>query len=129
MDTIFTLEAAEWAHHKKQPVAVMLLGYESAFARLDWSFLDNWFVYEWIGALSLLCRVVVAFLHGAIGCHLTSYVFILFAAAIALFLKARAMGVCGLRLPFGVNEKLFDVENADDTSLYLEKSEETFETV
>ena len=42
LDNIFTfLEATEWAQHIGQHLAILLLDFEKAYDRVDWSFLEG----------------------------------------------------------------------------------------
>ena len=62
LDNIFTFsEATEWAQHSSQHLAIVLLDFEKAYDRVDWSFLEgtlSWFGFpdEWIRGISSLYR-------------------------------------------------------------------------
>lgn len=139
LDNIFTFfEATEWAQQERQPLAIMLLDFEKAYDRVDWAFLEGTllrlcFQQQWIAGISGLYRsanskMVIGRRMGDAfrlqksvrhGCPLAPYLFILFAEAMSYFLRDRATGICDL----------LDSEYADDTSLYEQDGEETFEIV
>lgn len=48
---------------------------------------------------------------------------------LSYYSRDRATDIRCLRLPLGADEDLLDSEYADDTSLFVEDSEETFESV
>lgn len=123
----------------------MLLDFEKAYDRVDWDFWEGTllrlgFPQLWIVGISSLYRSATSrmIIGGRLGdafrlersvrqgCPLATYLFILFVESMS---RDRATCIRGLRLPLGVEEDLLDSEYADDTTLYVEDSEETFETV
>ena len=139
LDNIFMFsEATEWAQHNGQHLAILLLDFEKAYDRVDWSFLEGTlarfgFPDEWMRGISSVyrsasSRVIIGGRMGEgftlersvrQGCPLAPYLFLFFAEAMAHFLRARTTGLRGMRLPIRNDAELLDFEYADDTALYV----------
>ncbi len=109
LDNIFTFwEAVALAKKSKQEIAILLLDFEKAYDRVDWSFLEGrmlktGFSEKWVKAVSsLYCTTTSKVMMGGgkgpafslsrsvrRGCPMAPYLFLLFAEAMSSFLKCR----------------------------------------
>jgi hypothetical protein len=150
MDNIFLVEESiAWATESQQDLAVILIDFEKAFDRVNWTFLqeamkkmgyDQDFI-KWTVAVykSSTSQIIV---NGAIsrefpldravrqGYPLAPYLYIIFADVLGYLLNILGYlqyGIRGLRLPNGKSsiEQLF----ADDTNLYVQGTPENLDRV
>lgn len=148
MDNVFTFfVAVEWSSASHQSLAILLLDFEKAYDRVEWDFLEGvvarlGFCRCWISGVSALyCSSSSAITIGGFvdesfmlsrsvrqGCPLAPYLFLFFAEAMSLFLRARLPQIHGLRLPLSIEEDLLDSEFVDDTMLYMPYSEDSLDT-
>lgn len=149
LDNVFTFsEVTERAQYSGQHLAILLLDFEKAYDRVDWSFLEGTlerlgFPLGWIQGISALyrtasSRVIIGDRMGERfrlersvrqGCPLAPYMFLFFAEAMTHYLQARTTGIRGVRLPIREDSELLDSEYADDTTLYVQDDEMTLERV
>ena len=146
LDNIFTFsEATEWAQHNGQHLGV-LLDFEKAYDRVDWSFLEGMllrlgFLEAWIKGIASLYRSASSrvIIEGRMGerftlehsvrqgCPLAPYLFLFFAEAMAHFLRAHTTRLRGMRLPIRDETEILDLEYADNTALYVQDDVESLE--
>ena len=139
MDNTFMFwEAVVFARKDNQDLAILLLDFEKAFDRVDWSFVEGTMVKmgfssKWINGVSSLyksatSKVMLAGGKGPSfkltrsigqGCPMAPYLFFIFSKAMPSFLGDDATRFKGLRLPNTLNN-LLDSEFVDDTTIYLE---------
>jgi hypothetical protein len=130
-------EAQDWAEESNQDLVLLLLDFEKAFDRIEWSFLfealaklgfcPQWI--RWVGSLYRSASLAIK-LNGVEGstfplarsvrqgCPLSPYLFILATDVLGHMLDDHRFGVEGLALPGG--GKITDQTFADDTTFYLQ---------
>jgi hypothetical protein len=136
-NTFLAQEAQDWAEESNQDLVLLLLDFEKAFDRIEWSFLFEalaklrfcslWI--RWVSSLYKSASLAIK-LNGVEGstfpldrsvrqgCPLSPYLFILATDVLAHMLDDHRFGVKGLALPGG--RKITDQTFADDTALYLQ---------
>ena len=138
LDNVFlAFEAMEWAMEIKQDLSMLLLDFEKAYDRVNWTFLRQTmqqmgFHMTWINQVMALnenasAAVVVngeqskTFnLQRSVrqGCPLAPYLFLLTVDVLGQMLQHPACGVKGLKLPD--NSRITNQMFADDTLLFLD---------
>jgi hypothetical protein len=135
-NTFLAQEAQVWAEESNQDLILLLLDFEKAFDRIEWSFLfealarirfyPKWI--RWVSSLYTLASSTIK-LNGVEGstfpltrsvrqgCPLSPYLFILVTDVLGHMLDDPRFGVEGLTLPGG--REIRDQTFADDTALYL----------
>ena len=135
------------ARKSNQYLTVMLLDFEKAYDRVDWSFLEGTmakmgFAENWIKGISSLyksatSKVLLAGGKGSSfqltrsvrqGCPMAPFLFLMYAEAMSTFLRSEIVGIQGLSLP-NTDECLVDSEFADDTALYVKGTRENLHRV
>ena len=138
LDNIFlAFEAIEWAHENKQHLSMLLLDFEKAYDRVNWTFLRQvmgrmGFQQTWINQVMALSEnaSAVVIVNGEQsntfklqrsvrqGCPLAPYLFLLTVDVLGQMLQHPAYGVKGLTLPdtTSITNQMF----ADDTLLFLD---------
>ncbi len=143
-NTFLAQEAQEWAEESNQDLVLLLLDFEKAFDRIEWSFLFEalaklGFYPRWIRWVSLfytsaLSTIKLNGIEGAAfplarsvrqGCPLSPYLFILATDVLGHMLDDPRFGVEGLTLLGG--RKIRDQTFADDTALYFQGTRENME--
>ena len=138
LDNIFlAFEAMEWTLENKQDFSMLLLDFEKAYDRVNWTFLRQ--VMEWMGSHPTWVRQVMALNENASaavivngeqsqafklqrlvrqGCPLAPYLFLLTVDVLGQMLQHPECGVKGLILPdkTSITNQMF----ADDTLLFLD---------
>ncbi len=142
-DNIFTYwGASAKARILGEDLAVLLLDFEKAYDRVDWTFLQGTmakmgFPEAWINGTaatysSAHSRILLSGIKGdkiplsrsvRQGCPLAPYLFLIFAEAMHCFLTDPHNGLKGISLPL-TEQSLLDNEFADDTTIYLQGQEE-----
>jgi len=143
-NTFLAQEAQEWVEESNQDLVLLLLDFEKAFDRIEWSFLfealarlgfcPKWI--RWVSSLyaSALSSIKLNGVEGSTfpldrsvrhGCPLSPYLFILATDVLGHMLDDPRFGVEGLTLPGG--RKIRDQTFADDTALYLQGTRENME--
>ena len=148
LDNIFVFwEAVAVAKKTKQDLAILLLDFEKAYDRVDWSFLEGTMVCmgfsrKWVKAVSALysnasSKVIINGSKGESfklsrsvrqGCPLAPFLFLFFAEAMSSYLSAEDTGIQGLCLS-NTSGDLLDSEFADDTTLYVHGSSNNLKRV
>jgi hypothetical protein len=143
-NTFLAQEAQDWAEESNQDLVLLLLDFEKAFDRIEWSFLFEalaklGFCPQWIRWVSSLYKSASSaiklngvegstFPLGRLvrqGCPLSPYLFILAMDVLGHMLDDHRFGVRGLALPGG--GKITDQTFADDTALYLQGTRDNLE--
>ncbi len=143
-NTFLAQEAQDWAEESDQDLVLLLLDFEKAFDRIEWSFLfealtklgfcSKW--VRWVNSLytSATSAIKLNGVEGSHfplarsvrqGCPLLPYLFILATDVLGHMLDDPRFGVEGLTLPGG--RKVTDQTFADDTALYLRGTRENME--
>jgi hypothetical protein len=136
-NTFLAQEAQDWAEESNQDLVLLLLDFEKAFDRIEWSFLFEalaklGFCPQWIRWVSSLygsasSAIKLNGVEGSAfplaksmrqGCPLSPYLFILATDVLGHMLDDRRFEVEGLALSGG--GKFTDQTFADDTALYLQ---------
>ncbi len=136
-NTFLAQEAQDWAEESNQDLVLLLLDFEKAFNKIEWSFLFEalaklGFCPRWIRWVSSLYKsassaIKLNVVEGSTfpigrsvrqGCPLSPYLFILAMDVLGQMLNDHHFGVKGLALPGG--GKITDQTFADDTALYLQ---------
>jgi hypothetical protein len=137
-------EAQDWAEESNQDLVLLLLDFEKAFDRIEWSFLfealaklgfcPQWI--RWVNSLygSATSAIKLNGVEGSTfplarlvrqGCPLSPYLFIMVTDILGHMLDDHRFGVEGLALPGG--EKITDQTFTDDTALYLQGTRDNME--
>jgi len=135
-NTFLAQKAQDWAEESNQDLVLLLLDFEKAFNKIEWSFLFKalaklGFYPQWIRWVSSLYKLASSTikLNGVEGstfplarsvrqgCPLSPYLFILATYVLGHMLDDHRFGVEGLALPGG--GKIMDQTFTDDTALYL----------
>jgi hypothetical protein len=143
-NTFLAQEAQDWAEESNQDLVLLLLDFEKAFDRIEWSFLFEalaklGFCSQWIRWVSSLYKSALSAikLNGVEGntfplgrsvrqgCPISPYLFILATDVLGHMLDDHRFGVKGLALPGG--GKITDQTFADDTALYLQGTRDNME--
>jgi hypothetical protein len=143
-NTLLAQEAQDWAEESNQDLVLLLLDFEKAFDRIEWSFLFEAlakldFCPQWIRWVSSLygsasSAIKLNGVEGSTfplarsvrqGCPLSPYLFILVTDVLGHMLDDRRFGVEGLTFPGG--GKITDQTFADDTALYLQGTRDNME--
>jgi len=143
-NTFLVQEAQDWAEKSNQDLVLLLLDFEKAFDRIEWSFLFEalaklGFCPQWIRWVSSLygsasSAIKLNGVEGSTfplarsvkqGCPFSPYLFILATDVLGHMLDDHRFGVEGLALPRG--GKITDQTFADDTALYLQGTRENME--
>ncbi len=143
-NTFLAQEAQDWAKESNQDLVLLLLDFEKAFDRIEWSFLFEalaklGFCPQWIRWVSSLYKSTSSAikLNGVEGntfplgrsvrqgCPLSPYLFILATDVLGHMLDDHRFGVRGLALPGG--GKITDQTFEDDTALYLQGTHDNLE--
>jgi hypothetical protein len=143
-NTFLAQEAQNWAEESNQDLVLLLLDFEKAFDRIEWSFLfkaleklgfsPQWI--KWVSSLygSASSAIKLNGVEGSTfplarsvrqGCPLSPYLFILATDVLGHMLDDPHFGVEGLALPGG--GKITDQTFADDTALYLQGTRENMD--
>jgi hypothetical protein len=136
-NTFLAQEAQDWAEESNQDLVLLLLDFEKAFDRIEWSFLFEaleklGFCPQWIRWVSSMYRSASSAinLNGVEGSTfplarsvrqggpISPYLFILATDVLGHMLDDHRFGVEGLALPGG--RKIMDQIFTDDTTLYLQ---------
>jgi hypothetical protein len=145
LDNIFLAqEAQDWAEESNQDLVLLLLDFENAFDKIEWSFLFEalakfGFCPQWIQWVSSLYRSAssVIKLNGVEGstfplarsvrqgCPLSPYLFILATDVLGHMSDDHRFAVEGLAFPIG--GKITNQTFADDTTLYLQGTRDNME--
>ena len=145
LDNVFlAFEAMEWTMENKQALSMLLLDFEKAYDRVNWTFLRETMVTmgfheKWIGQVMSLynnasAAVIVNgeqsqtfMLQRSVrqGCPLAPYLFLLTVDVLGQMLQHPNCGVQGLRLPdkTSITNQMF----ADDTLLLLDGTKENMD--
>ncbi len=143
-NTFLAQEAQEWVEESNQDLVLLLLDFEKAFDKIEWSFLfealaklgfcPKWI--RWVSSLYTSASLTIK-LNGVEGsafplarsvkqgCPLSPYLFILATNVLGHMLDDLRFGVEGLTLPRG--RKIRDQTFANDTALYLQGTREIME--
>ncbi len=143
-NTFLAQEAQDWAEESNQDLLLLLLDFEKAFNRIEWSFLFKalakpGFCPQWIWWVSSLYKLASSAikLNGVEGstfplarsvrqgCSLSPYLFILVTDVLGHMLDDHRFGVEGLALSGG--GKIIDQTFADDTAFYLQGTRDNME--
>jgi hypothetical protein len=135
-NTFLAQEAQAWAEESNHDLVLLLLDFEKAFDRIEWSFLFEaltklGFCPKWVSWVSSLYTPALSAikLNGVVGsafplarsvrqgCPLSPYLFILATDVLGHMLDDPRFGINGLTLPSG--REIRDQTFADDTTLYL----------
>jgi hypothetical protein len=143
-NTFLAQEAQKWAEESNQDLVLLLLDFEKAFDRIEWSFLFEalaklgfclkWI--RWVSSLYTLASLTIKLnrVEGSAfplarsvrqGCPLSPYLFILATDVLGHMLDDPRFGVEGLTLPG--RRKIRDQTFADDTALYFQGTRENME--
>ena len=145
LDNIFlAFEAIEWTLENKQDLSMLLLDFEKAYDRVNWTFLRQamekmGFHNTWIQQVMSLNESASAAvivngeqsktfkLQRSVrqGCPLAPYLFLLTVDVLGQMLQHQACGVKGLRLPD--NSTITNQMFADDTMLFLDGTRENLD--
>ena len=148
LDNIFLFwEAVAISQERKEELAILLLDFEKAYDRVDWSFLRGTmeklgFPNQWLTAVSALynsatSRVLVdgelgqAFVISRSvrqGCPLAPFLYLMIGEAFSSFLTSDTVNIKGLQWPW-LEEQVVDCQFADDTALYLQGSSDNLSRV
>jgi hypothetical protein len=140
-NTFLAQEAQDWAEESNQDLVLLLVDFEKAFDKMEWSFLFEalgklGFCPQWIRWVSSLYRsasstIKLKGVEGSAfpfaksvrqGCPLSPYLFILATDVLGHMLDDHHFKVEGLALPGG--GKITDQTFADNTALYLQGTRE-----
>jgi hypothetical protein len=135
-NTFLAQEAQAWAEENNHDLVLLLLDFEKAFDRIEWSFLFEaltklGFCPKWVSWVSSLYTPALSAikLNGVVGsafplarsvrqgCPLSPYLFILATDVLGHMLDDPRFRINGLTLPSG--REIRDQTFADDTTLYL----------
>jgi hypothetical protein len=143
-NTFLAQEAQDWVEESNQDLVLLLLDFEKAFDRIEWSFLfealaklgfcPQWI--RWVGSVYRLASSAIKLngvegstfpLTGSVrqGCPLSPYFFILATDVLSHMLDDHRFGVEGLALPGGGN--FMDQTFTDDTTFYLQGTRSNME--
>jgi hypothetical protein len=143
-NTFLAQEAQEWVEENNQDLVLLLLNFEKAFDRIEWSFLfealarigfcSKWI--RWVNSLytSASSTIKLNGVEGSAfplaksvrqGCPLSPYLFILVTDVLGHMLDDPRFGVEGPTLPGG--REIRDQTFANDTALYLQGMRENME--
>ncbi len=136
-NTFLAQETQAWAEESNQDLVLLLLDFEKAFDRIEWSFLFEaltklGFCPKWVRWVSSFYTSASSTmkLNGVVGsafplaksvsqgCPLSPYLFILATDVLGHMLDDRRFGIEGLTLPG--RREIRDQTFADDTALYLQ---------
>ena len=146
MDNVILFwEAVATARETNQNLACLMLDFEKAYDRVQWSFLEEVMKVielplEWRCAAQALYRngsskVLIAGRKGARifltrsirqGCPLAPFLFLFITEAMSAFFNSQGANLHGLSIP-NSRKSLLDSEFADDTMLYLQGNEANLE--
>jgi hypothetical protein len=141
LDNIFLFwEAVAISQEIKEDLAILLLDFEKAYDRVDWSFLRGTmeklgFPNQWLTAISALynsatSRVLVAGELGQAfsisrsvrqGCPLAPFLYLMIGEAFSSFLISNVENIKGLQWPW-LEEQIVDCQFVDYTTMYLQGS-------
>jgi hypothetical protein len=143
-NTFLAQEAQEWVEESNHDLVLLLLDFEKAFDRIEWSFLFEalaklGFCLKWIRWVSSLytsasSTIKLNGVEGSAfplarsmrqGCPLSPYLFILATDVLGHMLDDPRFGVEGMTLPGG--RKIRDQTFADDTALYFQGTSKNME--
>lgn len=145
LDNVFlAMESIDWALESNQDLVILLLDFEKAYDRVNWTFLEAsmeklGFSREWISWTSALYRDAesVLLVNGKKlpkfkversvrqGCPLAPYLYLFISDVLAYMVNDDSYGIVGLRLP---DDSLVRIQCfADDTALYLKGTRENMQ--
>ena len=145
LDNVFlAFEAIEWTLENKQNLSMLLLDFEKAYDRVNWTFLRRTmetmgFQHKWINqVMSLNLNASAAVIVNGEqsktfqlrrfvrqGCPLAPYLFLLTVDVLGQMLQHPENGVQGLRLPN--NTSITNQMFADDTLLFLDGTKDNMD--
>jgi len=125
----------DWALESSQPLVMLLLDFEKAYDRVEWSLLEGtlstigfnqqWIEWVWALYIDSWSKVGVNNIHSPTfkltrsirhGCPLAPFLFLFIVDSLGYLLENQ--GIEGLRL-LETNASVIDYEFANDTNLYL----------
>ena len=140
-------ELTALAKEKDVDLVVLLLDFEKAYDRVDWSFLEEvmlqlGFPMAWVVAIRALYKNASSsvYVAGEVdapfsisrsvrqGCPLAPFLYLLIVEAFHVYFNNHALRIKGLQ--WGVdNKQVLDTEFADDTTLYVDGEEHNLRNV